>query len=1110
MTDATLKLLGAPHLLLDGVRVSVARKKALALLAYLTVSPVPHSRESLAALLWGDSDQQSAHAYLRNALWTLNKALGQTWALTDSGTVGVNPAYPLRVDVTEFTNLVHQALPDSAHHHTPLGLLSQAAALYTGEFMAGFNLPDCPEFDQWQTLTAESLQRTAHTLFKSWTAALSQAGQLTAAVDAAQRWVRLDPLHEPAHRALMRHYADVGESAAALRQYRELSRLLREELRAQPDPATVALYNALIAPALAPVPSETPEQPEVVLSPIAPAPDPLMGAGVRKLTQATFIIGRETERADLLTLLSDPLVRLITITGAGGMGKTRLSEQIGADAFNAGLFSDGAFFISLSPLCNPDAIAPTLVNALPFATPTGIDAEHILCDMLRERHSLLVIDNCEHVLEGVALFNRLLEAAPHVKILATSRERLTLRHERIYDLRGLPIPTEKEAESSPTVGLFVSHARQIAPDFALTPQNAADIARICRLVEGMPLAIELAAAWSPLLTPAQIATEIQRSIDFLATSTRDMPERHRSLRAVFASSWEQMSAEEQMALARLAVFRGGFTIEAASAVAGASLPSLLALVNKSLLKRGRAGRFEIHELLRQFADSCLTPDDKTDARDRHARYFAAHLQALLPRLLTAEQPIFMEVIQTEVDNLRAAVQHTMDVFDLPTLAQLVDPMGFLNTISTRYDDLGDLFLSAADALALRPQTDDVRVLTARLLVRSASVKRVFSHQSVIDGLTARAAALLEPYTERLDTALTWIDLGTLLRRPIFVSENSAKFIQYGLTLFRQIGHRWGIAYGLYQLGSTLHMQIHYAEGRVLLHEALTIFEELGQPLGIILCLDILSENYFTLGDYKAANEYLQRQVAPLRALGNRHQAAAIEQKIQSYHIKSSRLPSEAMLEKSLSLAREVGDRSGIAWTHYSYGWVKWLQTEYPDALSHLLTALEIFSVLGEEEGIIWTNIFAADCQRCLGNHAQFERHVARVREYLLERAFPWGEAGLEFILGDAALSNGDIDAAFTHYRTAVHLAHEVQSIMQTLRHLCGIAEIWIRRGRVVDGLTLCYFLIKHPAIWDDSLKRARMISAHAETSLPADFTLEMIQTRAERLTLEDIIAQLDS
>lgn len=1131
MTSAHLTLLGAPYLTVDGARVALSRKKALALLAYLAVTRTTHTRDSLAALLWGDSDDQSSHAYLRNALWTLNKALGASWALTDSGTVGLNPAYPLRVDVTEFTGLAQHIVPDSAvrtvrteyilsvHHLSLMEALSQAAALYTGAFMTGFSLSDCPEFEQWQTLTAGSLQRTAHGVFKAWTDSLSQAGQTHAALDAAQRWVGLDPLHEPAQRALIRLYADAGESATALRQYRDFSRLLHQELRAQPDSATVALYNTLLSPtpsaAASPSPSAATVRTEYILSAqsasqspaaeITP-PDPLMGSGVHPLTQQTYIVGRETERTDLLALLKDPFVRLITITGAGGMGKTRLSEQVGVDAFNAGLFPDGAYFISLTPLCSADAIAPTLINALPFPVPRGIDSEHVLRDMLRGQRTLLVIDNCEHLLEGVALFSRVLESAPDVKILATSRERLTLRNERTYELRGLPLPVDSQsAQASPTVGLFVSHAQVMTPDFALTPDTVSAIARICRLVEGMPLAIELAAAWTPLLTPTQIAAEIQRSLDFLTTSARDVPERHRSLRAVFGSSWDYMLADEQMALARLSVFRGGFTVESASSVAGASLTSLLALLNKSLLKRGRQGRFEIHELLRQFADSYLTPDDRAEARTRHARYFAAYIQGQLPRLLSAEQPAAMETLQDDIDNLRAAIQHTTATADAPTLAHFIDPIGLFYAVATRYDDFGELFQSAADAFALRPQTDEVRVLTARLILRAATIKRSFSHQSVIDGMAARAAALLEPYTDRFDTAIAWIDLGTVVRRTAYVAPQCVEHIRRGLALFQQIGYPWGIAYALFQLGTTLHMQIQYEEARKILHQALTMFEGLGQPLGLLQTLDMLAENYFTTGDYAASDEYLARQVAYFRALGLHQQAQHIEQKETRFYTQNSRLPSDAVLEKSLNIAREAGDRRNIAWTLYNLGWMKWYHYRYADALFHLTEAMNIFKLLGDEEGTIWTNIFTADCHRNLGDWANFERYIAGARAAIGDIRFPWGEAGLEFVLGDAALSRGQMDEAIEHFRTAVKIAHGVQSIMQTLRHLCGIADAWAHAGRTTDAMILCQFLLHHQATWDDTLRRARVILTRIEAQLPIGTSPDSLRTEAEAMSIEQIL-----
>ncbi len=1106
-----LHLLGAPHLLFDGVRVTLPRRKALALLAYLAATGTPHTRASLATLLWGDSDDAAAHAYLRNALWTLSKAIGADWLSADSGTVALNPAGGWHIDSTHFAALAAQAQRAAPNERDRLW--TEAAHCYVGRFLDGFHLPDCPEFDHWQTLTAQSLERTAHSVFAGWAESLTRAGDLPAAIQAAQRWAALDALHEPAQRALMRLYASAGEAAAAQRQYRELARRLREELRTQPDPATTALYEQIMRGELQPISTPLTAAPPMPPEPFAPPRmasaadpsqpiDPLGAPNIRPLTAPTFLLGRETERAELMHLLSDPLIKLVTIVGAGGMGKTRLAEQMGADAYQAGLFPDGAYFVNLAPLCADDAIASTIAHALPYTSPPTTDAETGLFHALRGRRVLLVIDNCEHVIDGAPLFSRLLEAAPDVKILATSRERLTLRNERVYELRGLFVPNQLTPDS-PIAELFALRARQVTPNFALTADTLPYIARIARLVEGMPLGIELAAAWTPLLSPALIASEIQRSLDFLAAPTRDIPERHRSLRAVFESSWAHMTDREQQALARLSVFRGGFTLDGAAAAADASLPTLLGLVSKSLIRRTADNRYELHELLRQFADNKLTDDDRRIAQDNHARYIAAWLTDLLPLLLDHRQSEALDTLQADIDNVRIALRHAIFHRDAHAIGAMIDPLALLLAISPRWDDFPDLLLSAAEALG-QPDPTAHTALRGRLMVVAASAKRPYAHTAEIDTLSERAAQLLADHAADPQTATAWIDLGVLLRRSARVDPRSEQFIQRGLTLFQQVGLTAGIAYATYQMGVTLHMSVRYQEARTLLLDALHQFELLNQPSGLIGVLDMLSENAFTLGLIDEAYEYWRRQLEPYERLGMLYQALLIREEMAEFFSRNARLATDELLEQVLTVARETGNRRSEAWALYNNGWLKWLEENYEAAAQRLRDAHHLFETLGEDEGIIWTRVFLADVARLTGHQAEFERWVAAARQRIAVATLPWGEAGLEYVLGDAALAAGDLARARNHYQQAIRIAHGVHAIMQTLRHLTGIADVWIAEGHHSEALTLTLFILAHSATWEDTHKRLRPMIQTLQNLLD-DAQHAEAQARAVSLSLDDAV-----
>ncbi|MGH8631367.1 MAG: ATP-binding protein, partial [Burkholderiales bacterium] len=353
-------------------------------------------------------------------------------------------------------------------------------------------------------------------------------------------------------------------------------------------------------------------------------------------TPPTPLIGRERELAEMARLLGDPQCRLLTLAGPGGIGKTRLAIEAADHQREA--FADGAHFVSLAPIRSAEFIVPAIADAIGFAFYGAEDPKAQLLNYLSGKAPLLVLDNLEHLLEGVALLAEILERGPAVKLLATSRERLNLHGEWVLDIQGLPFPDEAgsaEVEGYSAVALFVQTARRAHVDFVLAAEERPAVARICRLVEGMPLGIELAAAWVRTLSCREIAQEIERNLadprqgmDFLAASMRDVPERHRSIRAAFDHSWNLLSAEEQQVMRQLSVFRGGFRREAAEQVAGATLPLLSALVDKSLLRRTEAGRFDLHELVRQYAAAQLQadPQDEFVTCERFSHYYAVWLQ----------------------------------------------------------------------------------------------------------------------------------------------------------------------------------------------------------------------------------------------------------------------------------------------------------------------------------------------------------------------------------------------------------------------------------------------------------------------------------------------------
>jgi predicted ATPase/class 3 adenylate cyclase len=384
-------------------------------------------------------------------------------------------------------------------------------------------------------------------------------------------------------------------------------------------------------------------------------------AGMRNLpAPRTSFVGRSTELASIDRMLDEPDCRMLTLVGPGGVGKTRLALEAAARRIDR--YQHGVHFVPLVGVPAPDLLAPAVAESLQFQVDnahSAISARDQLVDFLRERATLLVLDNFEHLLDARDLLTEVIEQAPQVELLTTSRERLQVQSEWVLDLDGLENGSGNgHAGERAAVRLFVDRARQVDSGYTLTDDERPHVERVCGLVNGMPLGIELAAAWASTLPCGEIADEIERNLGFLETTMQDVPERHRSLRAAFDQSWRLLSDDERRVFSRLAVFRGSFTRDAAAAVAGAGLPELQGLVSKSLVRRAGLGRFELHELLRQYAFERLAAEqaELAEARERHARFYVGMVAARAEALIGERMMEARDELRLEIDNLRAGAE----------------------------------------------------------------------------------------------------------------------------------------------------------------------------------------------------------------------------------------------------------------------------------------------------------------------------------------------------------------------------------------------------------------------------------------------------------------------
>ena len=642
MARLGLSFLGTFHVTLDQQPVSHFRSNNIrGLLVYLTLhGERPVAREVLAALFWPDDRGENAHNNLRQAIYQLRQLLGDTASDAPFLTVTrqalqFNCASDHTLDVSRFVQAIEAHDLDAAVGH------------YAGELLPGFTC-DSLEFEEWLGLEREHLHQLAlEAMFEAAQDHLA-AGRLDKAQAHARRQLALEAWREPAHRQLMQVFALAGDRAKALAQYEVCRVILGEQLGVEPSPETRALRDEIAAGRYGRALTE-----ELIRPPERKR---------HNLPADTMpFIGRETELAAITHLLTHGRQRLVTIVAPGGMGKTRLALAVGASLLEQ--YDDGVYFVDLASVERAEDVLPAIATVLNYQAPDrSVDLKPQLLASLGRRQLLLILDNFEQVLGGAALVNELLRACAQLSLLVTSRQRLHLAAESRYELGGLDFPgvlTVAAAQEYTAVRLFVASGRRARPDFTLTADNVADVARICRQAQGMPLALILAAAWLELLTPGEIAAEIEHGLEFLSADLADLPARQRSMVAVFDRSWRIMTPEEQTVMARLSIFRGGFTREAAEGVAGANLRILLALVNKSLLQRHLdTGRFTIHELLRQYAAArrrAIDPGEEVELA--HCRAFAR----LTGEILIGETyvPFVPPRLAADMDNIHRAWRYAL-------------------------------------------------------------------------------------------------------------------------------------------------------------------------------------------------------------------------------------------------------------------------------------------------------------------------------------------------------------------------------------------------------------------------------------------------------------------
>ena len=890
-------------------------------------------REQLLDQLWPELDPESAANNLRVALHHARRGLEETGApagrflVREGDGLLLGPREAVQVDVEQFA----QAAAHSWQSGDP-ELAERAAALYRGDL-----LPDDP-YEEWAAARREAIRASYLTLLARLSRLHEERGDLACAIAARERALVLDALDETTNAAIVRLHAGMGQRELALAHYTRFADRLARELGAEPERETRELAAAVRAGRVADVSPRT--------APPRRATAPPIRSGLPAAVDD--LIGRERELAELERLLARS--RLVTLTGPGGIGKTRLALE--AARAQRDRYSDGVALVDLAAVRDANLVLPTAARALGVEAARGQPMAAVLAAAIGERRLLVIFDNLEHVAAAGPDIAALLTACPNLAVLATSRVRLRVRGEQEYPVSPLSLPEAARddsgghlpaAASSPALVLFARRAQAARPGFALTAGNADAVAAICRRLDGLPLAIELAAARIRVLTPEELLRRLARPLDVLGMTAADLPERQRTLRDTIAWSHNLLSPPQQILFRRLGVFPGGWTLAAADVVGGRGsgvggtidrptsdfvLDTLAGLVDQSLVvarpgDRDEAMRYTMLQTIREFATERLLASDEAEAMQRVLEAFVIRLveEAELG-FLGPEQTAWLDRIETEHDNIRAALDGSLDRGDA-TVALALAPGIAPFWRSRGFASEGARWLERALALAADAPAERRAV--------------------VLDALGGLS-----------------VDLGEY--------QQADRYYQASVDLWWELGDRRAVIQGLYALSIAKSNSGKIAEARALLDEALAIARELRDERGVAASLHNLGMLAREDGELDRAITLLDEAMTVWRRLGDPHWTGVTASNLgDAYRLAGDADHARACLDVSAALYDRLGDRFGLGVVANQRGLLEQAAGR-PDGAMHLhVEALRHFAAvdapLGEIESIEWLAVAAAHTPR---------------------------------------------------------------------------------------------------------------------------------------------------
>ena len=760
--------------------------------------------------------------------------------------------------------------------------------------------------------------------------------------------------------------------------------------------------------------------------------------------QPTPFVGREDELHNLVDMVSNG-ASLLTLTGPGGIGKSRIALALAENSLSH--FEDGVYAISLDALDNAANVAGTIGEAIGFSFGGG-DPKTELSNYLREKHMLLVLDNFETVMDATDLISELVSNAPKLTLIVTSRERLRLRGEQVFDVDAMRIPATRDETLEllaefPVIKLFMQSAKRVMPGFELDESTAHDVAEIVRLVGGLPLGVELAAGWLEMLPLEEIVQEIEKSLDFLETDLRDVPERHRSLRSVADYSWNLLGEEEREVFLKLSVFRSGFEREAAQKVAGASLRNLTNLVNKSLLIREPQGRYYVHKLLRQYGEERFK--DHPDAMPTHmafADYFITLVTKLQEVIQSSKEEAAFEALDKEIGNIRHLWRMGQEFEKFEKVDLLQETLFYYYLGNAKFNEGAELFGGLADKMVSAGQKNEIywRARTRQALF----IGRQGRYAEAIQ--LAEQALNVCPEDNEHDLALTYLVIGNLL---MFQGdyEASNKTLEEGRKL---LGDKtiWYYPAIRSSLGYVKYLMGDLRSARLIYEDILETAETQDYAISVLANLkNNTGEVVQRLGDYTRAMTLYQESLELSKSPYNPRQIAVSKLNIAGLYFQQSDYDKAGELfQESYDLYREMGDRWGIAQALSNLGNVAMAADDHYLAHENYNAALTIRREMGEKRGVADSLSDLAYCAMTQGSmdvSQQYTDEALVIRREIGDRL---GEGQALTYRGFTLLLTGEFDEAQKSFGTGQVIGEETGSSMIRAQAYTGLGEVALGKG----------------------------------------------------------------